>query len=138
MTPGSPIEAGLYALICAALDDRLRTVIERLAKVEAYLAKLEPHDDGLTYKQAARALGVTPRTIRRWIDSKKIEAGGGTPRSPRIRRSEVQRLLKGRAVEPQREVPATEGIDMVALAQDMLSTGRKARKRETQGSRSKS
>lgn len=128
MSPGSPIETGLYALICAALDDRLRIVIERLAKLEAQLEKLEPDDEGLTYAQAARALGVTPRTIRRWVASKALDAGGGTPRSRRIRRSEIQRVLEGRSVESRRANPTTDELDITLLAERVLSAGRKPRR----------
>lgn len=130
MSAGTSIESGLFAVVCAALDDRLRPVLERLATLEAQLAKLEP-DDGLTYKQAARMLGLSAKTVGRWVDAGKINAGG-TPRSPRIARSEVRRVLQGRsnASIPGASVVGTvEGLDMTALARGVLSGGAKGRKR---------
>jgi excisionase family DNA binding protein len=128
----SSIESGLFAVVCAALDDRLRAVLDRLAVLEARLARLEPHDEGLTYKQAARLLGVSAKTIGRWADAGRIAAGGGTPRSPRILRSEVRRLLQG---TPNARTPPSSGdapvagVNMTALARELLSAGAKSRRR---------
>jgi excisionase family DNA binding protein len=128
----SSIESGLFAVVCAALDDRLRAVLDRLAVLEARLACPEPHDEGLTYKQAARLLGVSAKTIGRWVVAGRIAAGGGTPRSPRILRSEVRRVLEG---SPSARTPPSSGdapiagVNMTALARELLSAGAKSRRR---------
>lgn len=132
MSAGGSIESGLFTVVCAALDDRLRPVLDRLAVLEARLAKLEPDDQGLTFKQAGRLLGVSAKTVGRWVETKKIAAGGGTPRSPRILRSEVQRVLQGspNASAPRSSSHASDdGVDMTALAREVLSVGAKGRKR---------
>jgi excisionase family DNA binding protein len=132
MSATSSIESGLFAVVCAALDDRLRAVLDRLAILEARLAHLEPDDEGLTYKQAARMLGVSAKTIGRWVDSGRIAVGGGTPRSPRILRSEVRRVLQG---SPGARTPPSSGdspvagVNMNALARELLSAGAKSRRR---------
>lgn len=132
MNAGSSIESGLFAVVCAALDDRLRAVLDRLAILEARLAKLEPDDEGLTFTQAARLLGVSSKTVGRWVDAGKIAAGGGTPRSPRILRSEVQRVLQGSTnASTARSAGgngSVDGMDVTALAREMLSSGGKSRK----------
>lgn len=130
MNPASSIEAGFFALVCAALDSRLGPIVEQLAALEKQLAKLEPEDEGLTFKQAARALKVTPRTIRRWVTEKKI-AAGGTPRSRRIPRSELRRVLHGREESVPTSPIAAEsaGLDMTVLARQVLSAGAKRTKR---------
>lgn len=132
MSATSSIESGLFAVVCAALDDRLRAVLDRLAALEARLARLEPHDEGLTYKQAARLLGVSAKTIGRWVDTGRIAAGGGTPRSPRILRSEVRRVLQGspdaRTAPRSGDAPVAS-VNMTALARELLSAGAKSRRR---------
>jgi excisionase family DNA binding protein len=130
---GAAIEEALFAIVSAAVEERLRPVIERLNALEVRLEQLEPDDTGLTYKQAAAALSVTPKTIRRWVDSNKIVRGGGTPRSPRIARSEVRRLLHGQGPRPNTPTrPAQaekDGLDLAALARGMLSDGAKRPRR---------
>lgn len=131
MSAGSSIESGLMAVVCAALDDRLRPVLDRLAGLEARLAKLEPDDEGLTFTQAARLLGVSSKTVGRWVDAGKLAAGGGTPRSPRILRSEVYRVLQGstNASAPRSSNNGSvDGVDVTVLAREMLSSGAKSRK----------
>lgn len=130
MNHASPLEAGLFALVCAAIDARLGPLLDRLAAMEARLAKLEPEDEGLTFKQAGRALKVAPRTIRRWVADKKITAGG-TPRSRRIPRSEVQRILHGRqgSAVPSPVAVEPAGLDLTVLARQMVSAGAKRSRR---------
>jgi excisionase family DNA binding protein len=131
VTAGSPIESGLFAVVCAALDDRLRPVLERLTALEARLSQLEPDEEGLSYKQAARVLGISAKTVGRWVEAKKITAGG-TRRSPRIARSEIRRVLLGRSTGSTSKSSANqfvEGLDMTALARGVLSAGSKSRKR---------
>lgn len=121
----------MFAVVCAALDDRLRPVLDRLAVLEARLAKLEPDDEGLTYKQAARLLGISAKTVGRWVDAGKIAAGGGTPRSPRILRSEVHRVLQGSAkasMPRSSDSGSVGGLDLTALAREVLSSGAKPRR----------
>jgi excisionase family DNA binding protein len=132
VSAGSSIESGLFAVVCAALDDRLRPVLDRLAVLEGRLAKLEPDDKGLTYAQAARMLGVSAKTVSRWVDAKKLAAGGGTPRSPRILQSEVHRLLQGSANASMQRTSSDASVDegdMAALARAVLSSGGRSRRR---------
>jgi excisionase family DNA binding protein len=110
----------------------LRRAPARLAALEARLAHLEPDDEGLTYKQAARLLGVSAKTIHRWVYAGRIAAGGGTPRSPRILRSEVRRVLEGSAIArtpPSSGNAPVAGVNMTALARELLSAGAKSRRR---------
>lgn len=94
MSAGSSIEFDLFAVGCAALDDRLRTVLDRLAALEARQAKLEPDDEGLTFMQAARLLGGQREDDRPMVDSRKIAVGGGPPCSPRILCADVHRVVQ--------------------------------------------
>jgi len=131
VSAGSSIESGLFAVVCAALDDRLRPLLDRLAVLETRLARLEPDDEGLTFKQAGRLLGVSAKTVGRWVEAKKIAAGGGTPRSPRILRSEVHRVLQGstNASAPRSsDSGSVDGVDVTVLAREMLSSGTKSTK----------
>jgi len=118
------IDAALAAIVSAAVEERLRPMKEQLHALEARLAELVPNEDGLTYKQAAAALSVSAKTIGRWVNSNKI-AAGGTPRSPRIARSEVRRLLQGHGVDQNRRPSAAEDLDLVTLARGMISAGSK-------------
>lgn len=129
---GAAIEEALFAIVSAAVEERLRPVLERLNALEARLERLEPDDAGLTYRQAAAALSVSTKTVRRWVDNDKIVRGGGTPRSPRIARSEIRRLLHGQGhrsdVTPPQAKAGNE-LDLAALARDMLSSGAKRPRR---------
>lgn len=125
---GAAIEDALFAIVSLAIEERLRPVLERLNALEARLERLEPDEAGLTYKQAAAALSVSTKTVRRWVDSDKIVRGGGTPRSPRIARSEIRRLLHGQGHRPDVPPPpanAGNELDLAALARDILSPGSK-------------
>lgn len=128
---GVAIEEALLGIVSAAIEDRLRPVVEVLKTLEARLEKLEPDDAGLTYKQAAAALSVSVKTIGRWVDSNKLTRGG-TPRSPRIPRSDVHRFLHGLEPgpgAPTKPVKPEDGPDLTSLARAMLSAGAKRARR---------
>jgi excisionase family DNA binding protein len=54
-------------------------------------------DDGLLLGEAARALGVSPDTLRRWERSGKLRATRDSVNRRRVSREELQRLGGGAA-----------------------------------------
>jgi excisionase family DNA binding protein len=94
-------------------------------------------DPWLTVQQVSKELGVHEATVRTWIATKRLAASRPGPRRLRVRRSEVDRLLRsdpsfGNEPSPARPPhqaardpyvpPATD------LASDVIATG--AAKRE--------
>jgi excisionase family DNA binding protein len=57
------------------------------------MASIE-HREFCTVAQAAAALGVHPSTIWRWIDAERLPAYRVGPKSIRIRRSDLEQLVR--------------------------------------------
>src|SRR5450759_2918284 len=51
-------------------------------------------DPWLTVQQVSKELGVHEATVRTWISTKRLAASRPGPRRLRVRRSEVDRLLR--------------------------------------------
>lgn len=63
-------------------------------------------DEILTVAQVAEQFGVTPQTVRAWIDSGKLK-GGRVGKAYRILRGDVYAMVERAAIERQaREQPA--------------------------------
>ena len=93
-------------------------------------------DPWLTVQQVSKELGVHEATVRTWIATKRLAASRPGPRRLRVRRSEVDRLLRSDpsfgsspAASPPREAPPDPYIPPTTdLASDVITTG--ALKRE--------
>jgi len=72
------------------LDDTIREIVRD--EIKKALAETAP-SDYLSPRSAAALAEVTTRTIRQWIADGKI-AGHGTGRLVRVRRADLERLLR--------------------------------------------
>ena len=93
-------------------------------------------DPWLTVQQVSKELGVHEATVRTWIATKRLAASRPGPRRLRVRRSEVDRLLRSDpsfghspAASPPREAALDPYIPPTTdLASDVITTS--ALKRE--------
>ena len=88
-------------------------------------------DPWLTVQQVSKELGVHEATVRTWIATKRLAASRPGPRRLRVRRSEVDRLLRSDssfgsspAPSPPREAAPDPYIPPTTdLASDVITTG---------------
>ena len=95
-------------------------------------------DPWLTVQQVSKELGVHEATVRTWIATKRLAASRPGPRRLRVRRSEVDRLLRSDpsfdyspSPSPRQDAapdpyvpPATD------LASDVITTGAPSRRED--------
>lgn len=70
----------------------LRALIRE--EIRAELAEQAAQSEWLSAYDAAQILGVHPKTLRKWIREKRLEATRAGDRHYRIRRADLDRLLK--------------------------------------------
>jgi excisionase family DNA binding protein len=88
-------------------------------------------DPWLTVQQVSKELGVHEATVRTWIATKRLAASRPGPRRLRVRRSEVDRLLRSGAAVGNSPSPATPPQGpfdpyippATDLASDIITTG---------------
>ena len=89
-------------------------------------------DPWLTVQQVSKELGVHEATVRTWIATKRLAASRPGPRRLRVRRSEVDRLLRSDpsfghspALPPPPPQPTADPYVPPAtdLASDVITTG---------------
>jgi excisionase family DNA binding protein len=88
-------------------------------------------DPWLTVQQVSKELGVHEATVRTWISTKRLAASRPGPRRLRVRRSEVDRLLRSDSSfgsapatsPPQEAAPDPYVPPTTDLASDVITTG---------------
>jgi excisionase family DNA binding protein len=88
-------------------------------------------DPWLTVQQVSKELGVHEATVRTWIATKRLAASRPGPRRLRVRRSEVDRLLRSDSSfgsSPATSPPQHAALDPYVppttdLASDVITTG---------------
>jgi excisionase family DNA binding protein len=88
-------------------------------------------DPWLTVQQVSKELGVHEATVRTWIATKRLAASRPGPRRLRVRRSEVDRLLRSDSSfgsspapsPPQHAAPDPYIPPTTDLASDVITTG---------------
>jgi excisionase family DNA binding protein len=98
------IEAGLRALVLELV---------RVEVKEQVRAALRP-DEFLSPKHAAQIADVTPQTIRRWVEKKKLKRYGDGPRIVRVSRLELEAHMA------KRDVANSEQLSPEELAEKMF------------------
>jgi excisionase family DNA binding protein len=87
-------------------------------------------DPWLTVQQVSKELGVHEATVRTWISTKRLAASRPGPRRLRVRRSEVDRLLRSdpsfghspSPSPPQEAAPDPYTPPTTDLASDVITT----------------
>lgn len=91
----------------ANLEQSFRALVVEVVREElARVAKPTP-DEYLTVREAADLAHVVPSTIRKWIRAERLprySAGA----DPRVKRSDVERLLRSPKPKPEHELTPEE------------------------------
>jgi excisionase family DNA binding protein len=97
-------------------DERLRTLVLEMVRVEvrSVVRELMRPDEYLSPKHAAEIADVTPQTIRRWVEKKKLRRYGDGPRIVRVSRLELEAHMA------KRDVANSEQLSPEELAEKMF------------------
>ena len=95
-------------------------------------------DPWLTVQQVSKELGVHEATVRTWISTKRLAASRPGPRRLRVRRSEVDRLLRSDSSfgaspspsPPRQAAPDPYVPPATDLASDVITTGAPSRRED--------
>jgi excisionase family DNA binding protein len=99
-----------------SLDDQLRELVKSMVhdEVARVLVERDRATEYLSTAEAAERARVTTRTIRRWIDDKRL-AACRAGREIRVRASDLDALLRG---------GDAEGADMERMAAEIVARRR--------------
>jgi excisionase family DNA binding protein len=113
---------GMDTAIKEAVREVMNEQMERLREALASAPGRRATDEFWPVRRAAQVAGVSPATVRGWIQSKRLRSYGAG-RVLRIRRSEFEAFLTSMAKSPSEPVDVDERVRAI-LAETQRSTTR--------------